>query len=973
MIVLLVAHLVAALIAPVLVARLGRVAFAWLALAPAAAAGWAAIRTPEVLAGAAPTELLTWVPSIGLELAFRLDVLSWLLTLVAGAIGALVLVYCAAYFEEDEPGLGRFAACLVGFAGAMLGLVTSDDLLVLYLFWEATTVLSYLLIGHRPQSRSSRSAATQALVVTTFGGLAMLGGLIVVGQRVGTYRLSEVVATFAAAPIAPGDTLLVTAVVLVLLGAVSKSALVPFHFWLPAAMAAPTPVSAYLHAAAMVKAGIYLVARLAPAFADVPAWRWCVLVLGGATMLLGAYRSLRQHDLKLLLAYGTVSQLGFLVVLTGTGTPDAALAGVALLLAHAMFKACLFLVVGVMDHATSTRDLRELNGLRASMPVLAVTAAVAAASMAGLPPTLGFVAKEAALAAYARADAADLATLAVLVVGSMLTFAYSARFVWGAFWDGPARNAEPTHVHAPGAVLVGVPAVLAAASLLAPLAAGPIDTALLGYAGVFGEPHEHLALWHGLTPALGLSVLTWLVGSALFAGRAGLERAQDRVPEVPAAEDVYRRIMRGLDRVSLEVTGASQRGSLPLTLGAILVVFVALPGGVLVATAPWGELSLRWADSAAQVGVAIVTVIAAVAAVRARRRFRAIYLVGVTGYASAMIFLLFGAPDLALTQVLVETVSVVLFILVLRRLPGRFDDEGSRGARAMRVGFGVAVGAVAAALAVVVPQARTAAPASDGMAELAVDYGGGENIVNVILVDIRAWDTMGELSVVLAAATGVASLVFLHRDNVARADRRVREMRARRRRALGRGHRPADGTDGTGGRTWLVGHEVHGSGRHSTMFEVVTRMIFHVVMTWSLFLLFAGHNNPGGGFAAGLVAGLALVVRYLAGGRVELRSAMPVAPRTLLGLGLFLSAGNALASMIASGDPLQTWIFDVPVPLIGKVHVVTSLAFDVGVYLVVIGLMLDVLRSLGSSLDRQIEDEEHRRAPSAPQPVGGRP
>ena len=382
MVALLVVHAVAAVFAPHLVHRLGAKAFWILSLPPAATFVWALTQTSAAISDP-PTEAYSWVPSIGMELFFRLDSLSWLLTLVVGGIGFLVLAYCSAYFSDDEPGLGRFAACLVAFAGAMLGLVTSDDTLVLYLFWEMTTVLSYLLIGHRPGSRSSRSAASQALVVTTFGGLAMLVGIVLLGEQAGTYRLSEMLAQ---TPTATAITNV--SVGLLLVGALSKSALVPFHFWLPGAMAAPTPVSAYLHAAAMVKAGIYLVARLAPAFADVPVWRPMVLILGALTMVIGAYRSLRQHDLKLLLAYGTVSQLGFLVILVGAGTADAALAGVTMLLAHALYKACLFLVVGAIDHATGTRDLRRLSGLRRSMPGLALASLIAAASMAGLPPML---------------------------------------------------------------------------------------------------------------------------------------------------------------------------------------------------------------------------------------------------------------------------------------------------------------------------------------------------------------------------------------------------------------------------------------------------------------------------------------------------------------------------------------------------------------------------------------------------------
>nr|WP_218880232.1 Na+/H+ antiporter subunit A [Kineosphaera limosa] len=956
---MLVLHVLLACLAPVLTSRLGRRAFWIFAIPPVLTFGYALWLTPQALSDTPPMQTLAWVPSIGLELAFRMDALAWLLCLIVGGVGALVLAYCSAYFSDDEPNLGRFAGCLLGFAGAMLGLVTSDDLLMLYLFWEATTVLSYLLIGHRPESRASRSAATEALVVTTFGGLAMLVGLIIIGENYGTYRLSEVIATAVAAPPVT-DPVMVAAVALVLLGAMSKSALVPFHFWLPGAMAAPTPVSAYLHAAAMVKAGIYLVARFAPAYADVPLWKILVLVLGGSTMVLGAYRSLRQNDLKLLLAYGTVSQLGFLVILVGAGTGAAALAGVAMVLAHALYKACLFLVVGAIDHATGTRDLRELSGLGRSARGLAIAGVVGAASMAGLPPLLGFVGKEAAYGAFTDFDEPwDVWVLAVLVIGSILTFAYSVRFVWGAFRTQPDR--EPTPVHAPGPVLTGVPLTLAALSLLAGPLAPFFEPGLRGWADTAGESvaSSELTLWHGFNLALWLTLLTWACGIGLALIRTRVEELQadvnERLWHRLSAEGAYRKVMLHLDRGSLEVTAALQRGSLPLSLTLIFMVFLAFPGGFVLLSTDWSAAlaGMRLSDGIPQVITAAIMAVCAIWAVRARRRMRAVFLVGATGYGCALLFLIFGSPDLALTQVLVETLSIIVFVLVLRRFPSRFTADRPRWDRMTRAGFGLAVGAVAAALALAMPHARSFPAASVGMGPEAVEYGGGQNIVNIILVDIRAWDTMGELSVVLAAATGIASLVFLHEDRFAMVRRRLADSRARRRESTRRGV--------SYGR-WLAEDNRIRPEQRSVMFEVVARLTFHVVMLWSVFLLFAGHNDPGGGFAAGIVAGLALTLRYLAGGREELRAAIPVLPGLLLGIGLFLSAGNGLASMIAGGDVLQTWIYDIPMPLIGELHIVTSLVFDVGVYLVVIGLVLDILRSLGGAIDQQIDDARAPRA-----------
>ena len=363
---LLAMHLAAAVVAPAAVRWLGRRAFLLLALVPAAGVVWALRWTGEVMDGRGPVSTAAWVPELHLDLAFRLDTLSWLMVLLVGGVGALVFVYSAGYFSTKAAGMGRFAGVLVAFAGSMFGLVTTDDLLLLYVFWELTTVTSYLLIGHYADRKASRRAAMQAIIVTTFGGLAMLVGVIVLGETAGTYRISEVVAD------PPSGTGVTVAVALLLLGALSKSALVPFHFWLPSAMAAPTPVSAYLHAAAMVKAGVYLVARFAPGFAELGAWRAIVLTVGAWTLVHGGYRALRQYDLKLVLAFGTVSQLGLLVLLVGAGNEAAALAGLAMVGAHAMFKAALFLVVGLVERFGGTTSLDRLGGLAKMTPVLAV-------------------------------------------------------------------------------------------------------------------------------------------------------------------------------------------------------------------------------------------------------------------------------------------------------------------------------------------------------------------------------------------------------------------------------------------------------------------------------------------------------------------------------------------------------------------------------------------------------------------------
>ncbi|MBU8860394.1 MULTISPECIES: Na+/H+ antiporter subunit A [unclassified Micromonospora] len=936
MLVLVAVHALAAVAAPVLVRLLGRRAFYLLAAAPAAAVIWALTRTEPVRAGRPVVETVTWVPQLGLELALRMGTLSWLLVLLVGGVGALVLAYSARYFRSGDPGLGRFAAVFVAFAGAMLGLVVSDDLLLLYVFWELTTVFSYLLIGSDPTERASRRAAMQALLVTTLGGLAMLAGFVMLGQHAGSYRWSEIAGNL------PEGGYLTVALVLVLLGVTSKSAIFPFSFWLPRAMAAPTPVSAYLHAAAMVKAGVFLAALMGPAVGQATVWRGVLLAGGLITLFLGGWTALRQVDLKLLLAYGTVSQLGLLMVILGAGTRDTALAGAAMLLAHALFKATLFLVVGVVDHVAGTRDLRELSGLGRRAPVLAAVAGLAAASMAGLPPLIGFVAKEAALEAFLHGGTTELVVLAGVVAGSALTVAYTARFLWGAFAAKP--GVAETRPHRIEPAFIGPAAVLALAGLAAGVLAPAVDRVLAPYADRFltAGPGYHLALWHGLTPALGLSALAVAGGLGLF---LLLHRRRPHLPRLPFDGTTgYDRIAGAVDRAAVELTGATQRGSLPFYLGVILLVLVVLPGGAVLAGAPWARRFQLW-DTPLQAVAGAVIVVAALMAARARRRLTAMILVGVTGYGTALMFILHGAPDLALTQFLVETVTIVMFVLVLRRLPRRFSARPIRASRRLRVALGVAVGVVTAGMAYVAAGSRTAVPVSVGFPEEAVSYGGGKNVVNVTLVDIRAWDTMGEIAVLVVAATGVASLIF------------------RRSRALDlRSGIPGAGREQSSRPRWLTTGAT--SRQQSVILQVVTRLLFHAILLFSIYLLFSGHNAPGGGFAAGLVAGLGLAVRYLAGGRTELNGAAPVDAGLVLGAGLFVAVGTGVVAMLLGGEFLQSATLDFHLPVLGHVHFVTSVFFDVGVYLIVVGLVLDILRSLGAEMDRQEEVDEQETEPA---------
>jgi len=708
-------------------------------------------------ANPALNQSVTWVEQLGLTIDLRFDGFSGLMLCLIAGIGTLVFVYARSYFHAG-PKLGRTAAILLTFAGAMVGLVLADNLFALFLFWELTSVTSFLLIGTDDERAGPRAAAVQALLITGGGGLAMLAGFVLLGQAAGTYTMSEILAD------PPSGTVVNVALVLVLLGALTKSAQAPFHSWLPGAMAAPTPISAYLHSATMVKAGVYLVARFSPAFATVGVWRWTVVTAGLVTMLLGGYRSLRQHDIKLLLAYGTVSQLGLMMVLFGIGTPEATFAGCLVILAHGMYKASLFMTVGIIDHETGTRDLRRLAGLGRRWPLVLTSAAVVAASMAGIPPTLGFIAKEEALAAFDGATPGRWLVLAGVVVGSILTVAYSARFVWGAF--GPA---DPHHglerrlvgEDAPMPKLrftlpAQVLAVLTLVCGIAPvLVSGIVDDAFEGL--WFEPPEEPVSLWHGFTLALGLSVLVLAAGAALWFVRDRVEQFQNRVPDLPSSQHGYERTLKGVLATADAVTGVTQSGSLPVYLSVILVTMVALPSAALLGGA--AIPTLTFADSPMQVVVGVAMVVCAVAAAVARRRFSAVLLVGAIGYGMAALFVIQGAPDLAITQLLIETLGVVIFVLVIRYLPDEFPKAPFRGAQTFRVVLAVAVGIFVFGFTMLAVGARNVAPIAGEYVEKSVPEGGGKNVVNVIVVDFRGFDTMGEITVLAVAALGVASIV----------------------------------------------------------------------------------------------------------------------------------------------------------------------------------------------------------------------
>ncbi|CAM3218295.1 Na+/H+ antiporter subunit A [Corynebacterium gottingense] len=947
MLTLLAALIIATIAAPPLIRLCGRAAFGMLATVPLGGFIWMAslfqrgIFTDEgeIVASYA------WMPSVNLNLEFRLDPLAGLFSLIILGVGALVLLYCWGYFDSNPRRLAKFGGELTMFATVMYGLVISDNFLLMYVFWELTSILSYLLVSYYGERASSRRAAIQALMITTMGGLAMLVGINLLGFNAGIWKLSQI-PQFADIQNTPAIS---AAIVLIMLGALTKSAQAPWHFWLPGAMAAPTPVSAYLHSAAMVKAGIYLVARLAPDMAAVSTWHLVVISTGLFTMLLGGWMALKQRDLKLILAYGTVSQLGFITAVIGVGSREAAMAGLAITFAHSMFKATLFMIVGAIDHTTGTRDIRELSGLGRKEPFVAFLAVVSAASMAGLPPLFGFIAKESALEAILHEESLHgmpgHITLVVLVVGSILTMGYSLYFLWGAFAT-KAQHRETgvspavAKMHHIGPLLSASPAMLTLATIAFGLLPAWLSNAINSYLDV-RFPHVEgapLKLWHGITTPLVLTVVIVVAGTVLFWQRDLIRRVRFDKPALGDADEIWDLILHQLRNASLKLTASTQRGSLTINLAVIFATLMVVPLAALILGQSNDIHMLLW-DNPWQGLVVCILCAMAIFATLQRNRLSGVVMVGLTGYSLAFIFALHGAPDLALTQALVETIVMVVFMLVLRKMPTevepRNDDNRLRAWLSIGTGLSVVIVAMTAM------SARVQDPMSKYMPDLAYEIGHGRNTVNVLLVDLRAADTFGEILVLVIAATGVASLIF-GTGTFGRESRRP--------------------TLSTNKPRWLAsGVDSETAQNRSIMVDVVTRILFPSIMLLSFYFFFSGHNAPGGGFAGGLVAALAFTLRYLAGGRAEIDEALPVDPAKILGTGILLSAACVVVPLFFGNPPLTTGYASLALPLIGEFDVPSALVFDGGVYAIVVGLTLHILGSMGAYLDRE-EDTRKQRA-----------
>ena len=983
MIIALSLHFILAICAPFMVKKFGRNSFFILALAPAATTAYVLSHHPAGLVEPVE-EVVPWVPQLGLELAFRLDPLAWLFMLIVSGIGTIIILYCSRYFKDSEPGLQRFAGVFIAFSGAMAGLILADDVMLLFIFWELTTIFSYLLIGHYVTKRASRRAAMNALISTTIGGLAMMVGLLMIGHQAQSLRISEILVSPA---FANSSGFLITALVLLAIGAATKSALVPGHFWLPGAMAAPTPVSAYLHAAAMVKAGIYLLLRFSPLFHTQEILTMVIVSLGAITMLVGGWRALRQTDIKLLLAYGTVSQLGFMAAIAGVASAEAVFAASLLVLSHALFKAPLFMTVGIIDKSYHTRDLRELGGIYKEVPLVAIFAALSAASMAAVPFFFGFITKEAVFYTFYNAAKGSEPwmwfVLAAVVLGSALTVAYSIRFFWHTFMGKPKGAIL---YQAPSVSFQLAPITVTALSLLAVVLYQPLDQlgqiiaaeAFTQQQVLLPNPVEpanfgHLALIpESFSLPLLLSLTALGAGIVLAIFHRPFEKFQSIVSPQDKpfgayldAERGFRAFMRSIDVVSVFVTAAFQRGSLPVNLGTIFMAFVALLGTVFILEPNFpGNVVLY--HHPVEVAVLLFAGLAAIGAARSRRRLRAALLISATGFAAALLFMIYGAADVAATQLFVETMLTVVLVLVLRRLPSHFSIRPLKRDQWIRWSIAVLTAITAVMVTIYAAGGRVLEPLGPELIEAGYTIGKGHNPVNVALVDARVWDTMGEVGVLLVVASGVASLIFVSRRerSIVRLDDLDENLPIWRRREVE--HLPSnslkfynesEGLEGNRGNIWLRAGTTLAPERRMVILEVITRLTFPLLMMLSIYLLIAGHNLPGGGFAGGLVGGLAITLRYLAGGRVELNEAAPVQAGALLGIGMVLAVLTGVVPLLFGGTIFQSYVWISTLPILGEVELASALVFDIGVYLIVVGLVLDFLRSLGEQIDRHQEAE----------------
>ena len=863
----------------------------------------------------AVVQRLSWLPALGLDVAFRLDGLGLLFALLITGIGCLILLYARYYFAGSDTS-ARFFTLILLFMAAMQGIVLSENLLFLLVFWELTSLVSFLLIGYHSHDHAARLGARMSLVITAGGGLALLGGVVLLGQAAGSHELSVVLEA--------GDRIRAhehygLMLNLILLGAFTKSAQFPFHLWLPHAMTAPTPVSAYLHSATMVKAGLFLLARLHPALADTSLWFHLVTLTGMMTLMLGAFVAMFMHDMKGLLAYSTVSHLGLIMLLLGLGTPMALAAALFHLVCHALFKAPLFMMAGYVEHATGTRDMRRINGMWRFMPALMVLSGISAAAMAGLPLMSGYLSKKMLFNESLLLSTPDWAVVVIPVwvaLAALFSVAYAIRIFHNVFFNGRPVNLPIWPPTAPRGAALSPIVLLAAATLLVGLAPEPLYSVLVHPA--FAAARQAVVAPYDFT-TLGGSVpmlmsLFALAGGALFYHlRDPLFRLHARLPQVDAKE-IFDWIMRRTIALSQQRVFQLENGSLQRYLTFIMATLVVLVGLELLAVTHWdGGVALAPLDPLTLLAALLLCLAAIGVVVYHHHRLPALLLLGVTGLFVTVAFARFSAPDLALTQLMVEVMAVVIMMLALSFLP----QTSPRGSTRMRMGRDLAiaglmgVGVAAFSFAILTRPQQTI---SDFFLANSVPGGGGTNVVNVILVDFRGFDTLGEITVLGIAAVAVFAFTRdLHLKE------RVVETN------------PAH---------WVAEP-------HPIMLSTVARLVLPIALLVSAYIFLRGHNLPGGGFIAGLITAVALTLQYMAGGLEWAQARMLTAFRPLIGAGLLIATATGLGSWLFGFPFLTSAHGHLSLPLIGEFELATAMLFDLGVYATVVGATLLILANLG--------------------------
>ncbi|BAV66161.1 monovalent cation/H+ antiporter subunit A [Sphingobium cloacae] len=895
---------------------------------------------PLIAQGEIVRHTLPWLPSLGLDLTFRLDGFTWLFAVLVLGIGALVILYARYYMSPEDP-VPRFFAFLQAFMGSMVGIVLSGNLIQIAFFWELTSLFSFLLIGYWHHNQSARDGARMALIVTAAGGVCLLVGLLLLGRMAGSYDLDAVLASRAAIQ---GDPAYLPALILILIGAFTKSAQFPFHFWLPHAMAAPTPVSAYLHSATMVKAGIFLLTLLWPVLAGTDSWYLIVTTTGLATLLVGAWAAIFQQDMKGLLAYSTISHLGLITLLLGLGSPLAAVAAIFHTVNHATFKASLFMATGIIDHETGTRDLRRLSGLARFMPITATLAMVAAAAMAGVPLLNGFLSKEMFLAEALERHGGtiiDVLLPYLATLASAFSVFYSVRFIHQTFFGPPPTGLPRQPAEAPpwmrlpieilvlACLLVGIVPALT----IGPFLANAVDS-------VLGDrtPIYSLAIWHGFTMPLLMSVIALVGGTTLYILFRDRLNAVEQSPLIGRLKG--RRTFEAVLAMIVNLArGLHDRfGTRRLQVQLRLIIVTALALG----TVPFwrlgysrGPLHDTLIDPVFGLLWLLGGACAVVAAWQAKfHRLVALVLVGGAGLAVCISFVWLSAPDLGLTQLLVEIVTLILLLLGLRWLPKRLPEIWPDGRtppivhlrRGGDLAIAVAGGAGVAALAYAMMTRPLPHSISRYFVENAYAGGGGTNVVNVILVDFRGFDTLGEITVLAIVALTVFTLLRRFRpapESIELPDQQRRQN------------------------AFDEASEDHAMGDTLAHYLLVPRVImqwlFPVILTFALYLLMRGHDLPGGGFAAGVATSIAFVLLYMANGTRLVEASLNVQPVRWISAGLVCAVATGIAAWLFGYPFLTSHSRYLTLPLIGDVPLATALLFDIGVFAVVVGTTLLML------------------------------